>query len=85
MEIILRGREYRRDNVRVALNLMECYKEPNRIEFIVVEQFWGSGGKTNKILRGFYTDKEIAKREYRRMLYNLERTLPIREVENAMY
>lgn len=84
MEIIIKGREYRRDNIRVSLNLMENFNN-GELTYKVVEEFWDSKGHVNKLLRGIYRNKLVAKVEYRRMLNNLERTLPLHEVEMAMY
>lgn len=85
MEIVIKGREYRRDNVRVSLNLMESYSLHGGVKYRIYEEFWGESGKTNKILRGVYTHLGDATIEYKRILHNLERTLPIRELEMATY
>lgn len=85
MEIIIKGREYRRDKLRVSVNLMEDYSFQGMVRYRIYEEFWGRDGKVNKILRGVYYHLSDAKIEYKRILNNVERTLPVRELDLATY
>lgn len=80
MRTLLKSRFYKVKNIRVELQLLKIEEGDTR--YIVLERFTGSKYK-NEIMRGVFSDYEIARIEFKNVAAGIERLLPVHIPELA--
>jgi hypothetical protein len=79
MRTIIKSRIYKAGNILVSLTLWEVFSGRNNHLYEIKETFRGSRSR-NDLLRGVYNDEGVARVDFKNMLNNIERTIPIAEM-----